>query len=219
MYKKIKSFIIIVIIFVFLCCYTNYKFYCIKNTVIDVDTDTKVTYTKKKEINSLLLNNKIFFDEFICELSKVDNIENCHLISIPFDNDIENVKFYGLRDNYKIDKNEKLYNDLEILSNKLNIYKIELSCSGEQKEMEVLFTQTWGINDTYMGLKYSKYNQVDLHDSHYWLAFTIKKGRTVAFEEPINSNSNWFYYCSRDLDICNYGFWYRVYDIVNSNLS
>lgn len=213
-----KKFILVFITFIVFIIYIYYKFDCIKNTLIDEETNTKIVYTKKQEINDLLLNNEKIFDEIIYELSKINDIEDCHLISIPFDNNIKNVKFYGLQNNPEISKNQKLYHNLKFLSSELKIYKIEILHVNEQKEMEVLFTQTWGINDTYIGLKYNKYNNNISINPNYEIAFTIKPGVVYSFEEPIN-NTNWSYYCSRDLDMNNYGFWQRLYDIFNGNLS
>ena len=110
MHKKI---ILVFITFIVFIIYIYYKFDCIKNTLIDEETNTKIVYTKKQEINDLLLNNEKIFDEIIYELSKINDIEDCHLISIPFDNNIKNVKFYGLQNNPEISKNQKLYNNLK----------------------------------------------------------------------------------------------------------
>lgn len=210
--------IFVVLFFIFIFSLTCYKFYSIENVIIDNETNTKITYTTKSQIQSLISNNEGFFNEFVSELLELDDIEKVKSIQIPFDNDEKYVHFWGLEMYYEIDNNKKLSTDLKYLANELNIHSIHVYKSSNNNELSFVFTEKTDIGNTYIGLKYSESNHIETTVSHNSIAWTISDGCTSSFEEKIEGIDNWYYICSRDLNTTFYPFWNRIYDIVKGNL-
>lgn len=219
MIKKSKRFVLLFVIFIFIYIWISYKFYCIENATIDRETNTRIMYTTKDEIYSLLLDNQDFFDELISQLIELDGIEQLESIFIPFDNERKYVSFYGLTLYYDIDNDDKLSKNLKFLADELNIHSIHVYHSANKDVLSFLFTETVGLGNMYLGLKYNKYDVINIAKSHYNVALTFADDFSHSFEEPISGIDNWYYCCSRDLDTKNYSFWYRFYDIVKGNLS
>lgn len=224
--KKSFAIILFVLMLIFFKVMV-FNFDKIENEIIDLRTNAKVEYTTRSEIEKLLNNNREFFDIFVDQLRQIENIEKYTEISIPFDYPKNDVMFYGYEDDtLKIDDNLK--NKLETLSNKLKINAIyiipTLNIDESQDKLnkcDFIFTQTNFLNNTYIGLLNSS-NYYSIKEKNFLkVAFTIDRYRVFGFKYNINTkkaSSNWYYYCSRNLDKKNYTFWHRIYDIVKGNL-
>lgn len=208
----------------------NIKFYSIENKTIDKETGQKITYTRKKQLEKLLQENTDIFENVVLNLRKLDNISALKQISIPFDAERENIRFYGELDVEPLANNQELLTALETLVQKLQINTVYIEpahigmLSGKKTEDDVciIFTQTDRLNNTYQGIAYVVCGDETLvqatGSSHYYL-LTQNNG-TIAFLskfDAINS-TKWFYRCSRDLDWQTYTFWYRLYDVLHGNL-
>lgn len=219
MNKYLKVFVILFFIFISLFLLTCYKFYGIENAIIDNETNTKTMYTQKSQIQSLISNNKEFFEELVFELKELDNIEKVKSIQIPFGNDEKYAHFWGLKLYYEIDNDKKLSKYLKYLANELNIHSIHIYNYPNTNELSFVFTEKEDIGNTYIGLKYDESDNIETVESHNSIALIISDGFTASFDEQIDSMNNWYYVCSRDLDIKFYPFWNRIYDIVKGNLN
>ncbi len=219
MNRYLKVFVVLFFIFIFIFSLTCYKFYCIENVLIDNETNTKTMYTTKSQIQSLISNNKEFFEELISELMELDDVEKVKSIQIPFGNDKKYVHFWGLKLYYEIDNDKKLSKYLKYLSSELNIHSIHIYNYPNNDGLSFVFTENADISNTYIGLKYDKLGHTETVESHNSIAWTISDGFTVGFDEQIDGMDNWYYVCSRDLNTTFYPFWNRVYDIVKGNLS
>lgn len=219
MNRYLKVFVVLFFIFIFIFSLTCYKFYSIENVIIDNETNTKTMYTTKSQIQSLIWNNKEFFEELVSELMELDGIEKVKSIQIPFGNNEKYAHFWGLKLYYEIDNDKKLSKYLKYLANELNIHSIHIYNYPNIDGLSFVFTEKADIGNTYIGLKYDKSGHTEAVKSNNSIAWTISDGFTASFDEQIDGIDNWYYICSRDLNTTFYPFWNRVYDIVKGNLS
>lgn len=189
---------------------TMVEFNKIENEVIDTETNTKILYTRKEQIEELFQDNKDFFEEIVNELNKIENIDKYSQISIPFNYPESNVIFYGY--DGQVNLSDKLKEDFKYLYNvlKINQIYIRLSFDTEHEKdvfinnhtpVDFIFLQKeWASNDNYIGIQAAVYELLP-----------------SKFRDEIDKTTDWhwYYVISRYPE---YNFWQRLYDMVYGNL-
>lgn len=202
--------IILIIFFYLFFEKTMVEFDKIENKVIDSETNTKIVYTKRDQIEELFSDNKEFFKEIVNELNKIENIDKYSQISIPFDYPESDVIFYGHDE--KVNLSDKLKEDIKYLYNvlKINEIYIRLSFDTEHEKdvfinnhipVDFIFLQKeWAPNDNYVGIQAAVYELLP-----------------SKFRDKIDKTTDWYWYyvISRYPE---YGFWQRLYDVVYGNI-
>lgn len=202
--------IILIIFFYLFFEKTMVEFDKIENKVIDSETNTKIVYTKRDQIEELFSDNKEFFEEIVNELNKIENIDKYSQISIPFDYPESDVIFYGHDE--KVNLSDKLKEDIKYLYNvlKINEIYIRLSFDTEHEKdvfinnhipVDFIFLQKeWAPNDNYVGIQAAVYELLP-----------------SKFRDKIDKTTDWYWYyvISRYPE---YSFWQRLYDVVYGNI-
>ena len=205
----IAVFVLIVFSFLFYNK-TRAEFDKIENKVIDSETNTKIVYTRKNQIERLFQDNKEFFEDIVNELNKIENIDKYSQISIPFDYPESEVIFYGYDE--KVNLSNELKEDFKYLYNDLgiNTIYIRLSFDTEHEKdvfinnhipVDFIFLQKeWAPNDNYVGLQAAVYEL-----------------RLSEFNDKIDKTTDWYwYYVMSRYPECS--FWQKLYDLVYGNL-
>lgn len=202
--------IILIVFFYLFFEKTMVEFDKIENKIIDEETNTKIVYTKRDQIEELFRDNKEFFEEIVNELNKIENIDKYSQISIPFDYPESDVIFYGHDE--KVNLSDKLKEDFKYLYNvlKINEIYIRLSFDTEREKdvfinnhipVDFIFLQKeWAPNDNYVGIQAAVYELLP-----------------SKFRDKIDKTTDWhwYYVISRYPE---YSFWQKLYDVVYGNL-